>query len=78
MLKRLAFSVVVMIEECISRFSSGFNIYLLEFLNIFPIKRLWNCSIVIYVLLITGPVGGLNYIVQRVIKYLNKFKILLK
>lgn len=75
---RLAFASVIMIEECIYRFSSSLNVHFLVFLNIFPLKKLWNCFLVIYVLLITGPSGGLNYIVLKIIKYLNRFKLLLK
>ena len=67
-----------MIDECIYKFSFSLNIYFVEFLNIFALKRLWNCTLVIYVLLITGPVGGLNYIILKIIKYLNRFKLLLK
>jgi len=67
---------------CLKRWLAYFTIIVVDdfLFHLFKFSlyttRIWNCFLIIYILIITGYAPGLKYILLKILKFINFFRLL--
>ena len=42
------------------------------------LSNIWKSFLIVYILIVSGPIGGLNYIFKKIVRVMNRIDLLIK